>query len=229
MLVAISSSASARWYASRVAPAPRRVDPHDVEVQRVRVARVARERRDPVEPGEALVVERELARADLARARSSLSSWTSAIAASTSERFALKPARDLVVVRAVAAAREPHVPDRLGDVVAVRRDEPALAGGDVLRRVEREAGRVGEPAELAAAVPALERVGGVLDDGQAEREDRIEVARLAGEVDGQDRLRPLGDERRERAPGRCSGRPRGRRRRPASRRSARSRSPSRAR
>ena len=79
----------------------------------------------------------------------------------------------------------------LGDVVAVRRDEAALAGGDVLRRVEREAGRVGDAAELAAAVPALGRVGGVLDDREAERQDRIEVARLPGEVDGQDRLRPL--------------------------------------
>ena len=53
MLVAISSSASARWYSSRVAPARSRVDPHDVEVERMRVARVARERRDPVELGSA--------------------------------------------------------------------------------------------------------------------------------------------------------------------------------
>ena len=54
----------------------------------MRVAWVARERLDPVEPGDAFVVERELA---LARGRvlGSLSSWTSAIAASTSERFAL--------------------------------------------------------------------------------------------------------------------------------------------
>ena len=77
---------------------------------------------------------------------------------------------------------------------SVRREQPALAGGDVLRRVEREAGRVGEAAELAAAVGALDRVRGVLDDREPERPERVEVARLAGEVDGQDRLRPLGHE-----------------------------------
>ena len=38
----------------------RGVDPDDVQVERVRVAVVAVERRDPLEPGEALVVEREL-------------------------------------------------------------------------------------------------------------------------------------------------------------------------
>ena len=34
---------------------------------------------------------------------------------------------------------------------------------------------------------------GVLDDREPERPQRVEVARLAGEVDGHDRLRPLGD------------------------------------
>ena len=56
----------------------------------MRVARVARERLDPVEVRKALVVERELALADAAWS-SSRSSWTSAIAARTSERLALKP------------------------------------------------------------------------------------------------------------------------------------------
>ena len=88
MLVEIRSSASARCSSSRPRPKRSRVDPDDVEVERVRVARVARERLDPVEVGEALVVERELPLADLG-VLASLSSWTSAIAASTSERFAL--------------------------------------------------------------------------------------------------------------------------------------------
>ena len=103
----------------------------------------------------------------------------------------MKPWRYLVVVRAVGSSREPHVPDRLGDVVAVRRDQPALAGGDVLGRVEAEARRVGDRADLAAAVAALEGVRGVLDDGDAELQERVEVGRLAGEMDREDRLRPL--------------------------------------
>ena len=35
-------------------------------------------------------------------------------------------------------------------------------------------------------------MGRVLDDRETERVDRVEVARLPGEVDGEDRLRPLG-------------------------------------
>jgi hypothetical protein len=88
MLVAMRSSASARWYSSRVAPAWPRVDPDGVEVVRMGVAGVARERRDPGEVGEAVVVEPNC-RERISPCASSLSSWTSAIAASTSERFAL--------------------------------------------------------------------------------------------------------------------------------------------
>ena len=46
-----------------------------------------------------------------------------------------------VVERAVAAAHDAEVVDRRREVVPVRRDEPTLAGGDVLRGVEREAGQ----------------------------------------------------------------------------------------
>ena len=98
-----------------------------------------------------------------------------------------------VVARAVAPAHEPEVLHGRGDGVVVRGEQAALAGGDVLRRVEGEAGRRGEAAELAAAVGRLERVGGVLDHRQAERPERVEVGRLAVEVHGEDRLRPLGD------------------------------------
>ena len=204
------------------------VDADDVEVERVRVARVARERLEPVDPGDALVVERELA---LARGRvlGQLVELDERDRGEHVGEVRLVAGDGDVVARAVAAAHQPQVADRVGDVVAVRRDEAALAGGDVLRRVEGEAGRVGEPAELAAAVRALGGVRGVLDHRQAERPDRIQVARLAGEVDGQDRLRPLGHRRRDQRPDRCSGRRRARRRRPASRRRGRSRSPSRAR
>ena len=98
-----------------------------------------------------------------------------------------------VVERSVAAAHQPEIPDRVRDVVPVRGDETAFARRDVLRRVEREAGRVGEAAQLAAAIGALGRVRRVLDHRDPERPDRIHVARLPGEMDGHDRLRPLGD------------------------------------
>ena len=81
-----------------------------------------------------------------------------------------------------------------GDVVAFVAIEPALAGGDVLRRVEREARRVRDRADLAAAVARLDRVRRVLDHRDAELEQRVEVGRLAGEVHRQDRLRPRPDE-----------------------------------
>ena len=109
----------------------------------------------------------------------------------------------LVVARAVATACEAHRADPVGDVVTVGGDQAALASSDVLGRVEREARRVGDCADLSAAIHALERVSGILDDGNAEREQRVEVARLPGQVDRQDRLRPLRDETRRRARCRC--------------------------
>jgi hypothetical protein len=75
----------------------------------------------------------------------------------------------------------------------VGRNQAALACCDILRRVQRETGRVGEAADLSSAVAALERVRGVLDDGNPEREDRVEVAGLSGEMHGQDRPRSLID------------------------------------
>ncbi len=166
------------------------VDADDVEVERVRVARVAGERLDPVESGEALVVELELAPPPR-RVLGELVELDERDRREHVGEVRLVAGHGEVVERAVAAPHQAQVADRVGDVVVVRRDQPALAGGDVLRRVEREAGRVGEAADLAAAIGALGGVRRVLDDGEPERADRVEVARLAGEVDGQDRLRPL--------------------------------------
>ena len=167
------------------------VDADDVEVERMRVAGVALERLDPVEVGDPLVVERELA---LAR-RGVLGQLVELDERDRREHvgeIGLVAGDGDVVERAVAAAHQTEVPDRVGDLVRVRRDEPALAGGDVLRRVEAEARRFREPAELAAAVGALGGVRRVLDHGDPELPDRIHVRRLAGEVHGHDRLRPLG-------------------------------------
>ena len=172
------------------------VDPDDVEMEGVRVARVALERLDPVEPRDPLVVERELALARGGVLRELVELHERDRSEHVGEVGLVAGDGD-VVERAVAAAHQAQVPDRVRDLVRVRRDEPALAGGDVLRRVEAEAGRLGEPAELAAAVGALGRVRGVLDHRDPELPDRIQVGRLPGEVDGHDRLRPLGHRRRD--------------------------------
>ena len=70
----------------------------------------------------------------------------------------------------MAAAHHAEVVDRLRDSWVVRRDEAALAGGDVLRRVEREARRGGDRTDLAVAVAGLECVRCILDDRRPELE-----------------------------------------------------------
>ena len=72
----------------RGSSSPVGVDSHDVEVEGVRVARVARERLDAVQLGDRFVV-RANWRLRISPCAATLSSWQSAIAASTSDRFAL--------------------------------------------------------------------------------------------------------------------------------------------
>ena len=99
-----------------------------------------------------------------------------------------------VVERPVAAPHDAVVLDGAGDLVVVRRDHAALAGGDVLRGVEREAGGRRQTPDLAAAVGALDGVRRVLDDGESQLPQGIQVGSLAGEVDGEDRLGARADE-----------------------------------
>ena len=167
------------------------IDANDVEMERMGVAGVALERLDPVQAGDPLVVQRELAlpRGGVLRQLVELDERDRREHVG---EVGLVAGNGDVVARAVAAAHQAQVADRVGDLVGVRGDEPALAGGDVLRRVEAEARRLRQPAQLAAAVGALGRVGGVLDHGDPELPDRIHVRRLAGQVDGHDRLRLLG-------------------------------------
>ena len=164
-------------------------------MQRVRVARIPREGLDPLEFGDRIVVERELARADLGVAADLVELYERDRREHIGE-VRLVSRNGEVVERAVAAPHQPQIENRPRDVVPVRRHEPTLAGGDVLRRIQREAGRVGDRADLPAAIRALERMRRVLDDRHAEREQRIEVAPLPREVHREDRLRPLVDELR---------------------------------
>ena len=71
---------------------------------------------------------------------------------------------------AVVVARVPVVapdPAPLREQIVVRRDEPPFAGDDDLRRRQAEHLGVAEAADLCAAVPRAERVGGVEEQPQA--------------------------------------------------------------
>ena len=169
------------------------VHPHDEQVVGVGVARVAGDGLDPVELGDRGVVELDLRHSG----RAVLHHLVELAERDRGEHVRevrLVPGHRDVVERPVAAAHDRQVADPLGEPVVVRGDDPALAGGDRLRRVEREAGRLREAADLAAAVLALGGVGGVLDDRYAERPDRVEIGRLPVQVDGHDRLRSRSDE-----------------------------------
>ena len=96
-----------------------------------------------------------------------------------------------VVEGAVPPAHDAQIVERGLRCRRVGGDQPALARGDVLRRVEAEAGDVGDRAHLPAAVTRLGGMRGVFHDRHAECEQLVEIGRLAVEVDRHDRLRPL--------------------------------------
>ena len=79
----------------------------------------------------------------------------------------------------------PQAPHGLGDAVVVGRDGPALARRNDLAGMEREAGREAERAARAAAPPAAERPGGVLDQRQVR--ELLDARRTAEEMHGEDR------------------------------------------
>ena len=166
---------------------------HDVEVVRMQVAVVARDRRDTFETGKALLVDRDVAPANLG-VMLDLVQLDERDRREDVAEIRLVAGHGDVVERAVPAPHDAQVVERLGEVVAVRGDQPAFAGGDVLRRVEREARQVGDRADLAPAVERLGCVRCVLDERQAERRKLVEVGGLAVEIDGDDRLRALVDE-----------------------------------
>ena len=74
------------------------------------------------------------------------------------------------------------------------RDRAPLAGRDLLVRVEGEDGRVPVRAERPALVAGAERLAGVLDEREpvpvADRPQLVELAGVAEDVDGDDRLGP---------------------------------------
>ncbi len=168
-------------------------DPHHVEVVCVHVAIIARDPVDALEVGEALVVERDVAPPDLPVPTNLVELHERDRRKDVAEiRFV--PGHCDVVEGPVAAPHHTQVVEPFREIVSVRGDQPALAGGDVLGRVEGEAGQVRDRPDLAAAVARLRGMCGVLHDRHAELGQLVEIGRLAVEIDRDDRLRSLTDE-----------------------------------
>ncbi len=143
---------------------PLRIDAHDVEVQRMRVARVTGQRLDPVQLRHGSVVGADVPLADLP-VPLDLVQLAEGDRRQDVGEVRLVARHGDVVQRAMPAPHHAKVVDRVCDLGVVGRDHPALAGGDVLRGVEREARRLGERPDLATAVRALDGVRRVLDHG----------------------------------------------------------------
>ena len=103
---------------------------------------------------------------------------------------------------AVAAALVAQALQQLPLLLRVREHDAALAGRELLVRVEAESSGDAVPSDGATLVLGAERLGRVLDQREpvplADRADLVELARVAEHVDRDDRLRPLGDRRLER-------------------------------
>ena len=93
-------------------------------------------------------------------------------------------------VGAALVAEADELPPRL---LGVGRDHPALAGRHLLVRVEGEDRVDAVRADRPALVLGAERLAGVLDQRQAvlraQLAQRVELARVAEDVDRDDRLR----------------------------------------
>ena len=177
-------------------------------VQVIRVARpraeLAADRRDAREAGKALVVARRLGGAtrvvlleavQLPERDAGMQVGEVVLVARLDDVVA---AGTLALVALPGIAVEPVQTQRahaVGERLVAQRQHASLARGEVLVRVEREAGRIADRADLATAVDAcLDRVRGVLDHGEpvlvGDRADRLHVDGMARVVDGHDRAGP---------------------------------------
>ncbi len=103
--------------------------------------------------------------------------------------------RALVVISAEPVV--PKTPHQLGQRLVAGGDHSAFAGGDRLDRVEAEGGQVGQAAHRLAPLGGPQGMRSVVDQDEivlsGDPPERPVVARLAGEVDRDDRPRPGGD------------------------------------
>ena len=121
------------------------------------------------------------------------------------ETSVLEPAAGIGASLVAEAAEEPPL------LLGVGRDHPPLTGRHLLVRVEGEDGRRAVRAHERATVDRAECLAGVLDQRQAvavaDPPKLFELARVAVDVDRDDRLRSLGhgsfDERRVEVHRRC--------------------------
>src|SRR5256885_689924 len=94
-----------------------------------------------------------------------------------------------------------EAPQTFGERLVVGGHHAALAGRHVLDRMQAEDREVAERADRTILILGAERVGGILDDGEAAVSrlglNRREITGLTRQVDRDDRLRTWRDPRRE--------------------------------
>jgi hypothetical protein len=82
-------------------------------------------------------------------------------------------------------------------LLGMRHDHPTLARRELLVRIEGEDARRAVGAEGSTAILGAERLARVVDQRKAvaagDRAELVELTRVAVDVHGDDRLRPLGD------------------------------------
>src|SRR5581483_7574716 len=97
----------------------------------------------------------------------------------------------------VAASLIPQRAQQSPLVLGVRRDDSALPRRDLLVRIEGEHAARPVRAEGRTAILGTERLARVLDEREPvlrrDRAQLVELARIAVDVDGDDRLRPRSD------------------------------------
>ncbi len=121
-------------------------------------------------------------------------------------------ARPLALVALPGVAVEAVQPQRahaIGELVVAQGQHASLASGEVLVRVEREAGRIADRADLATAVGTrLDRVRGILDQREAvhvgDCEQLVHRAGMPCVVDGHDRAGSRRHARRDLVRDRCT-------------------------
>ncbi len=181
-----------------VAAGELRVDPHDVDVVRVDITGIPGDRRDPGQLGARRVVGGDVPNPDLL-VLVDLLELDERERGEQVGQVHLEAGDADVVERPGRSAHQPQLVDLGRQDVVVGREDAALRARDVLRRVQRErrGERAFDRADLAPAVDRLDRVGRVLEHRNPVGEDLVQIGRLAGEMHGDDRLRPRGDRSRD--------------------------------